>query len=567
MSGTEFQSMDLTSLKAVVSELRREILPSRFEKAQQPESNCLQIGLRTLKGLKWIEISWDVEVPRFVEISPPPKSGSSSTLAKQIQHGLNNLALVEIKQEGYERIVQLGLANRPNEPLQKLLVIELMGKHSNIFLLDKNNKIITLGRQIRSHQSKLRPLSTGDYYFDPPKLNGIPPNKNESFLDWKKRLTLVPISLKKAIQQNYQGISPSLTMQLANERNEIAKEIINLNVNQISNEQFMEIYSRWITWIQDIEKESLFIKFEGPTDFKLWGSENSTNESKTGTSIKLGIYYRNHIIKRNINHLRKSLEQCLNKLKVDEERDLEKQKVLLSKTYEHKSIQKEADKIFCLRSPNKQQIEEAQKLYRKSKKLKRSGSIIEDRIYHHQQKLEIVDASINFLNDSLKNNLGNESDMLNRLIDLRNELDIYLIKTRNNKKKSKTLKESISQPLEVKTSDGSLVLIGQNHRQNELISIKQVRKGDIWFHAQECSGSHIILKASLQTATDKDFELAADLAALFSKAKGNKIVAVVMAPAHKLQRIQSAVPGTVRHQNGEVVWGKPERASKHLSKN
>ena len=564
MSSVAFQAMDLTSIKAVVAELRKDILPSRFEKAQQPEPNSLQIGLRTLEGLKWIEISWDSEAPRFVEISSPNKSGTQSTLARQIQHGLKNLALVEIAQEGFERVIQISFAIRPNDPVKKILVLELMGRHSNLFLLDHHQKIITLGRQIRSHQSRLRPISTGDIYLSPPPLKGIKPNKEESFTRWKERLSLVPIKLKAALQSNYQGISPSLAMQLTSEIKENSNEILNLEVDKISSGTWKKIHQRWIIWLEAIEKDNFRLEFKGPTDFKLWGSTPTSKKKLKGTSLQLGNYYRDHLNSRKINQLGKHIFQGLIKLKKEELASLDRQKDLLSKTSEDKLLQEKADKILCLESPNKEQIEKAQKLYKIAKKLRRSVSVIKERIIYHQQKVENVEESLNFLDDLLTTSWDEQSNKINRLIDLKNELEEYLIKPKKNIKGATNKATNMPIPLEVVSANGALIQIGRNHRQNELISLKKARKGDLWFHAQECSGSHVVLKSSIQVSTEEDVQLAADMAALFSRGKGNKTVPVIIAPAERLQRIQTCVPGTVRHQNGEIIWGQPERALRYL---
>ena len=113
MAPAALQVMDLSSLRAVLSELRKEVLQSRFEKVQQPEPHTLQLGLRTLKGLVWLELSWRADCPRLVKITPPPRLGSGSTLAQQIQHGLRQMALIELKQKGFDRVVECGLAHRP----------------------------------------------------------------------------------------------------------------------------------------------------------------------------------------------------------------------------------------------------------------------------------------------------------------------------------------------------------------------------------------------------------------------------------------------------------------------
>lgn len=114
--------------------------------------------------------------------------------------------------------------------------------------------------------------------------------------------------------------------------------------------------------------------------------------------------------------------------------------------------------------------------------------------------------------------------------------------------------------MELRTDGGLLVQVGRNHRQNEWISLRQARRGDLWFHAQECPGSHVVLKASLATPNQSDLETAADLAAHFSRGRGNRRVPVVMVPTDDLQRIPGAGPGTVRHRGGALLWGEPERA-------
>ena len=149
MNKVPIQIMDLTTLKAVVFELSEEIVPSRFENAQQIDSHTIQLGFRTLEKLTWIEISWLAESPRIVQIPPPKRYGEKSTLAKQLKHLLINLALVEIGQTGFERLVRFKFSSRPGKEIEKEVVVELMGRHSNILLLDTTRKVITLGKQIK----------------------------------------------------------------------------------------------------------------------------------------------------------------------------------------------------------------------------------------------------------------------------------------------------------------------------------------------------------------------------------------------------------------------------------
>ena len=119
-------------------------------------------------------------------------------------------------------------------------------------------------------------------------------------------------------------------------------------------------------------------------------------------------------------------------------------------------------------------------------------------------------------------------------------------------------------PLELTTPGGLKVQVGRNHRQNDWISLRQARSGDLWFHAQECPGSHVVLKSSNGLAEESDLAMATDLAAYFSRARGNTRVAVVMVPTDQLQRIPGAGPGTVRHGQAEIRWGDPQGAEERL---
>ena len=120
--------------------------------------------------------------------------------------------------------------------------------------------------------------------------------------------------------------------------------------------------------------------------------------------------------------------------------------------------------------------------------------------------------------------------------------------------------EGVPQPLELHTASGLPLQVGRNHRQNDWISLRQARRGDLWFHAQEVPGSHVVLKSSQRLANEGDLQAAADLAAHFSRGRGNLRVPVVMVPTEDLQRIPGAAPGTVRHRGGTVLWGEPQRA-------
>ena len=104
-------------------------------------------------------------------------------------------------------------------------------------------------------------------------------------------------------------------------------------------------------------------------------------------------------------------------------------------------------------------------------------------------------------------------------------------------------------------------------RQNDLISFKYSKKGDLWFHAQESPGSHIVLKSSAKIATEEDIQIAADISAFFCKAKGNIKVPISLVKIKDLQKISKAGQGCVSYKNFEILWGYPTRGEEYIKKN
>ena len=438
-----------------------------------------------------------------------------------------------------------------------------MGKHSNILLLDKAHKIITLGKQIKESQSRLRPIGTGDIYTSPPPLKGIAPKK-ESFQSWKKNICLVPSTFKNSLKNTYQGISPSLTLQIASNDYKDAINIINQSVTNIELDRLKAIYKKWRDWLLDIETNNYTISFEGPTDFVVWG-ERDLKDKRTKIGLRLGIYYSNKIIERKINSIRDKLKQNLGNAKDLEIRKLAVQQSLIKNISEYVNMQNKANNLLTLVSPTKKQIIQAQRLFKEAKRKKRSRESITKRINFHQKKILEIEYCELFLDSLIYEDKEDNKKNLDSIIELKEEVEEYIcIKKNKSTSNINKKKEQFLNVKEFQSPSGLKIQIGSNNRQNELISISKGKKGDLWFHAQETPGSHVVLKSSNGLADETDIQLAADLASFFSRARNNKKVPIIMAPIENLQRISGALPGTVRHRGGTVLWGKSERAKKYL---
>ena len=545
--------MDVTTLRAVLAEWRPLLLPSRFEKAQQASPQALQIGLRSLSGSHWLELSWQAEAARLHTIPPPPRQGDGSTLAQQLQHGLKGLALIEIQQQDWERVVELGFARRPGEPVLRWLVVELMGRHSNLLLLDADRQVVALARQVKPQQSRLRPIGTGDPYQPPPPLAGEPPRLEENFASWQRRLRLVPLPLQQALRDAYQGISPALVRQL------LPCGWGELAVDSISPEQWQQLWQGWRQWLEAVQLGRFSWQLE-PAGYRCWGgSSGHTPAANPTLAINQGLaaYFSEQLGAQVLAQQRQQLQHRLQATVERESRQASEQQALLDAVPEGEALQRRADTLLSQLQPSRQCIEEAQKLYKTARKRRRSVAAITPRLELHRQRLASLEASLTYLE---------QADSLEQVSSLAAELEALLAERGQRKsaggRQSRRAGaiEGVPQPLELHTPSGLPIQIGRNHRQNEWIAFRQARRGDLWFHAQELAGSHVVLKSSERLASDADLQAAADLAAHYSRGRGNRRVPVVMVPTEELQRIPGAAPGTVRHRGGSVLWGEPQRA-------
>ena len=553
VSPSRLQAVDVTTLRAVLAEWRPLLLPSRFEKAQQASPQALQIGLRSLSGINWLELSWQAEAARLHTIPPPPRQGDGSTLAQQLQHGLKGLALIEIQQQGWERVVELGFARRPGEPVLRWLVVELMGRHSNLLLLDADRQVVALARQVKPQQSRLRPIGTGDPYQPPPPLAGEPPRLEESFGSWQRRLRLVPLPLQQALRDAYQGISPALLRQL------LPCGWGELSVDSISPEQWQQLWQGWRQWLEAVQMGRFSWQLE-PAGYRCWaGSSGDTPAANPALAINQGMaaYFSEHLGAQLLVQQRQQLQHRLQATVERESRQASEQQALLDAVPEGEALQRRADALLSQLQPSRQCIEEAQKLYKTARKRRRSVAAITPRLEQHRQRLASLEASLTYLE---------QADSLEQVGSLVAELEALLAERGQRKpagghqRRRAGAIEGVPQPLELLTPSGLPIQIGRNHRQNEWIAFRQARRGDLWFHAQELPGSHVVLKSSERLASDADLQAAADLAAHYSRGRGNQRVPVVMVPTEELQRIPGAAPGTVRHRGGSVLWGEPQRA-------
>ncbi|WP_042851287.1 NFACT RNA binding domain-containing protein [Prochlorococcus sp. MIT 0604] len=561
--------MDITSIKSVLHSLTKHILPTKFETAQQPEPNTIQLCFRGVNSQTWLEVSWNGDSPRILKINKPEKIGRESTLSKQIRFGLKYMALISIDQDEFERVIKFGFAKKPGDVISKYLIFELMGKHSNIFYLDNRHKVIAVGKQIKSSQSSFRTISTGSVYSNPPANLKIKPREDESFQSWKDSISTVPESLKYCLINTYQGVSPILTKQLEVFSNTSDSEIMEKNIDFISDSDLKEIFKSWKIWINRFKNNNFSFSRFNNFFYCVWFLDKEINfTNKADLCTGLENYYDYYLKQKKFELLVKKIEGIIFKQINNEKKNLNIQYDLLSKSENYELYKEKADKIFTANEINKQDIIRGQKLYKKSKKLKRSRELIKERLSVYQTNINRLDeftTLIENLNSLNHEKLFMRIKLLEEIMEeICNEFNINIKRQREDKKSTYEIESS---PIQVNTPTGLKLQVGRNMRQNDLISFKFSKKGDLWFHAQESPGSHVVLKSSSQEASEQDLQIAADLAALFSKAKRNIKVPINLVKIKDLQKIKKGGPGCVSFKNGEIIWGNPTRGEDYIKKN
>ncbi|HEY9888325.1 MAG TPA: NFACT family protein, partial [Candidatus Obscuribacterales bacterium] len=246
------QPVDFTTLMAVCAELRRDWLPARCEQVVQRDRTTLCLALRTLNQRGWLTISWHPQAARLHIDHAPPKVPDTFTFSQQLKHQLNGYALVSIAPVApWERALDLGFAQRPGDPIQWHLYVEVMGKYSNVVLVNAHNQIVTAAHQVSATQSSVRPIATGDQYVLPPAIAGPFPTLEESLERWQERIALIPTTLKKALFNAYSGLSSALIRDLA----QLAGLDINQATTTLTAADWERLFQQWQGWLQALAAE------------------------------------------------------------------------------------------------------------------------------------------------------------------------------------------------------------------------------------------------------------------------------------------------------------------------
>ena len=559
--------------KAISYELQKVLLDGKINKIFEPNKNEILLGIYSGGKNYALNICIDSNLYRLhlttnLKANPLTAPNFCMLLRKHLMgykikefYSAPDLErIITIKLEGY---------NELNDLTTKYLIIELMGKHSNIILLNDKFFIIDSLRHLDITSHSYRDIMPAHEYIYPTntKTNFYEITSSENLYNL---ITEANTSLSKFFTNKFTGFSnpfiKNILKKLNIDNQNFSKEDIdvlfnylcnilnNLDTNSISiisytNEKGKSDYV--IDYVQ--KSEDLEINFF--IDDFYYNKENLDNFSS----------YRNNLLKLISQVLKKysyRLENINSKLKECANKDLYKLYGELITANLYRLTDVNSDKITLenyydnfnpIEIPINTSIsisENAKKYFKKYNKLKNALDVVTFQKKETEQELEYIESIIYEL-DSAKS-LEDVDEIFNELSDSVIFKDyIQTGKNKNNKKS-----DSKSTPREF-TVDGYTVLVGKNNKQNDYLTTKIADKDDIWFHTKDIHGSHVILRHPKQNMPIDTLEKCAKLAAYYSKAKLSTNVPVDYCPVKFVKKPNGSKPGMVIYTNNKTLYVNP----------
>ena len=580
-------AFDGITIASIVHELKTELVGGRITKIAQPENDELILTIKTSPRenhpslTRRLFISADAALP-LIYLTENNKTGplTAPGFCMLLRKHLNSGRITDITQPGLERIIHIhiGHLNEMGDYQEKRLVVEIMGKHSNIIFINDENMIIDSIKHISGLISSVREVLPGRPYFVAETVVKANP-LDANLATFKELITVKAMPLHKAIYTNYTGISPAAAQEICYraglDGDDSTAVLENNEIN--NNEKITILYAAFESYVNQIKAKNftftIFMKDERPYDFSVLEMSmyrDMKNFTCPTASAMLEQYYQTRNITNRIRQksvdLRKIVQTILernrkkydlqrNQIKDTEKKDRFRVYGELLNTYGYHS-EPGAENLEALDYYSGEMItipldplltagENAQKYFDKYNKLKRTAEAlltlteeVKDEITH----LESIAASLDI---ALQ-----EED----LIEIKEEMVASGYIKRRNHKKEKTK----SRPFHYISSDGFHIYVGKNNFQNEEITFKLADGGDWWFHSKGVPGSHVIVKTEGKELPDRVYEEAAALAAYYSKGREQEKVAIDYVERKHVKKPNGSKPGFVVYYTNYSLIARPD---------
>ncbi len=575
--------------KCIVEELAGLLTGGRIEKIFQPEADEIIMHIRTRGESVKLLLSASANYPRIhltetVKENPQVPPMFCMLLRKHLSGGRINA----VRFHDYERIVTIHIesVSELGDVTEKKLVIEIMGRHSNIILLNSDDRIIDAIKHVDAEVSSVREVMPTRPYVLPPPQNKVSLESLDidGFVDSASREIFSTV--EKHLFQSIKGFSLFLCREVCHRAGLDSR----LPFNRMTESQ-ITMLKRVLHEVKDILAKSLFTPCiiyngesgrSGPIDFHCIPITMHPDAKQMGSMSKvLDLFYyekdRIERLKQKKNDIYKvlsnSIDRCAKKMGLLQETLREAAdretlrlygELILANIY---NIPQNSAKVSLLNyysengeyvdiplEPHLSPQENAQRYFKRYAKAKSAFS-------HASQQLEETKKELEYLESVLQ--LLDNCETPQEIDEIRQEL-VSQGYIHQSKKIHQKRQVEESKPIRYKSSDGFDIYVGKNNRQNDLLTLKLASSGDIWLHTKNIPGSHVIIRKHKKEIPDSTLLEGAMLAAYYSKARHSSNVPVDYTTAKNVKKPPGAKPGMVTYENYKTIIVTPseEQVSK-----
>lgn len=557
-------ALDGIVISNIVAELNSTLANARIAKIAQPEADEILLTCKSPNGQSRLLLSAGASLPLIYLTSVnKPSPVTAPAFCMLLRKHIGGGKILRVWQPGLERIIHFEIEhyNEMGDLCRKDLILELMGKHSNLIFCDDQGIIIDSIKRVSAQTSSVREVLPGREYFIAQTQEKCDPlhTSEEEFM---QTVFSKPMKLSKALYTSYTGISPVIAEELchraslesdqsANTIPELAKthlyHLFTLMMEDVASHHFtpaiisdelgnpVEFSSLPLSMYQDLS----VTQYETISEVL----ERYYAMKNTITRIRQKSSDLRHIAVTALERSRKKYELQMRQLKDTEKRDKYQLYGELLHAYGYAitpgSKQYEAlnyytnEMVLIPLDPTLTSSENAQHYFNKYNKLKRTYEALTTQVAETKADMDQLESICTFMDLALS-----EDD----LVQVKEELtDAGYIRRKYTGKRVKIT----SKPYHYVSSDGYDMYVGKNNYQNDELTFKAASGNDWWFHAKGAPGSHVIVKTNGDTLPDSTFEEAARLAAYYSKNQGAEKVEIDYVEKKHVKKPNGAKPGFV----------------------
>ena len=573
---------DAVFLSAVTAELRNSLVGARVDKIQMPARDLVVLQFHGPNGNGRLLLSASSNSPRLHLTNAPLENPAQPPMfCMLLRKHLTGGRILDLRQPPMERLVDITLdcTDVMGEQVQKHLILELMGRNSNLILTGGDGRVLDCLRRVDFEMSEKRQVLPGLFYQDPPALEKENPleatleaiSERLVSLEGEKRFD-------KWLLDTYGGLSPLICRELAYELfGDVEAEIgpMSPETRQAAAEALYERFQGLTA-----QPQAVMLRKEGrPSDFSFrpirqYGGFLEAETYDSFSQLLDGFYAdRDHADR--MRQKTQALHKAMVNLRDRTARKLEIQRKELAATLDRERLRQLGDivtaNLHAIRrgqprltavdfydpemkeidiplSPQISPQQNAAKFYKDYNRAKTAEKMLTEQIAKGEVELEYVYSILDELSRA-----ETEKDVAEIRLEL---IQGGYVRDTDKKKKMKT---QPTRPMEFVSSEGFPIRVGRNNRQNDELTLKQSAKGDIWLHVQKLHGSHVVIQCSGTKPGDDTITEAAQLAAWYSQARESQNVPVDVTPVKQIKKPVGGKPGMVIYHVYNTVYVTPSK--------